>query len=149
MTGWLILAATLGYAGYNVLIKFSGAASVSTATTTITATLALQLAALLTSSIFFAGQLAAGNHVLHLGSSAYFWAIAAGVCIGIAEIAYLYLFGGILGAPADAGTAVPIIVGGTIAITALVAALVLKEQMSLANMAGVGLVIAGIVLIAR
>lgn len=148
-TGWLILTATLCYAGYNVFIKFSGAASISTATTTITATLALQMAALLTSCIFFAVQSATGNHSLHLGGTAYFWAIVAGICIGIAEIAYLYLFGGILAAPADAGTAIPIIIGGTLAITALVAALILKEQMSLANMAGVGLVIVGIVLIVR
>ncbi len=149
MTGWLILAATFCYAGYNIFIKFSGAAALPTATTTITATLALQLAALLTSSIFFAVQFADGGHTLQLGNSAYLWAIAAGICIGIAEIVYLYLFGGMLGAPADASTVIPIIIGGTLAITAMVAAVVLREQMSAANLLGIGLVIAGIILVAR
>ncbi|MFP6729580.1 MAG: hypothetical protein VCD50_05340 [Alphaproteobacteria bacterium] len=49
---FLLVVATVLYAGYNVLVKASGAAMPVSAQTTIVATISLQIAALSTSSLF-------------------------------------------------------------------------------------------------
>lgn len=144
----LLLIVTTLYAGYNLLIKVSGGYVPAEATTTIFATICLQLAALATSLVFMALLLARGGHVLHLSTSAYLWAVAAGICIGGAEIAYFYLFGGIgLTKPMAANVAVPTIVSGTIIITMLVSYLVLKEPFSWNQILGSGCIVLGIVIL--
>ncbi len=149
MAGLLLLAAvTLLYAGYNLFIKLSGGQVPAGVTTTVMATITLQLAALTTSLVFLSILLLRGGHVFALSTSAYFWAVVAGICIGGAEIAYLYLFGGIgTEKPMDASVAIPVIVSGTIVISLIFSYFFLKEQISLSQLLGCGLVLGGIVLL--
>ncbi|WP_133272745.1 EamA family transporter [Hymenobacter radiodurans] len=69
----------------------------------------------------------------------------AGLSVGIAEILTFYVF--TKGAPASVGT--PIIVGGSVAVAAVLGWLVLREQITLGQVLGVGLIVAGVVLLAR
>ncbi|KLN59724.1 hypothetical protein WH96_16305 [Kiloniella spongiae] len=148
MVGLLILAAvTVLYAGYNLFVKLSGSHVPIDATTTIMATVCIQLAALTTSGIFGLYLISRGDQVFALSSGSYFWAIAAGICIGGAEIGYLYLFGGIgLTKPMDASVVIPTIVSGTIVIALIFSFFVLNETISVTQVFGAGLVIGGIVL---
>ena len=139
---------TVFYAGYNLLIKVSGAHVPETATSTILATISLQLAALSVSTIFAAILLTRGGHSLALPPTAFVWAAAAGVCIGIAEIAYFYVFGGLGGTTAlPANVAIPTIVCGTIVITALVSFFVFNEPLALRQILGTVVVGLGVLMI--
>jgi drug/metabolite transporter (DMT)-like permease len=141
----LLVTVTILYAGYNLFIKVSGSHVPADVTSTILATICLQLTALATSSAFAALLLARGGQNLYLPPITYFWAMAAGFCIGGAEIAYFYLFSGIGTAkPMAASLAIPIIVSGTIIITLFVAFLVFKEPLGWRNLLGSGCIIIGI-----
>ncbi len=145
----LLLTATLLYAGYNLLIKVSGSHVPEEATSTVLGVICLQLAAL-TTSITYAGSLFLfrGDQHLQLTTPAYLWAVAAGVCIGGAEIAYFYLFGGFGQAkPMAANVAIPTIVSGTIVITLLVSLFVLREPLNWNQWLGSGCIVLGIVLL--
>lgn len=141
----LLIVVTVLYAGYNLLIKVSGSYIPSDATSTILATICLQISALATSGLFAAILLLRGDHSLHLGTEAYLWAIAAGLCIGGAEIAYFYLFGGLGGEKAmPANIAIPVIVSGTIVITLIVAYFLLKEPLAWQQLLGSVVIVTGI-----
>ncbi len=146
--GMIALVALL-YAGYNVFVRVSGGAVPSGATTTILATITLQVVALAVSLLFLAWQAGQGGHSFRLGANAYAWAALAGICIGAAEVAYFTLFGGVLVPRPDASVAIPAIVAGTIVISTLAAVIGLGERMSLLNLVGMALVIAGIALLLR
>ncbi len=149
MATFFVLTLVMGlYAGYNVLIKVSTGHVPDAATTTVLATLSLQVTALMV-SLAFAGVLGAqGGHVFRLGVASYGWAAAAGLCIGATEIAYFYLFAGIgHGAPMAANVAVPAVVGGAIAITLLISVLALKEPTSWLQAGGAALVVVGVLLL--
>ena len=149
MTSILLLAAvTVLYASYNILVKVSSGHVPHDATTTILATVCLQVAALCTSAVFLGVLLARGGHVLQLSTGAYLWAAGAGLCIGCAEIAYFYLFGGIGGIrPMAASVAIPVIVCGTIVISQAVGVLLLGEPMTWVRAVGAGCIILGIILL--
>jgi len=141
----LLTLVTLAYAGYNILIRVSGGHAPSGASTTILATLCLQAGAVLVSTTFLVFLLAQGGHNFRLTTPAYLWALAAGACIGLAEVGYFYLFSGLAGIrPLPASLVVPTVVTGTVVITLLVSWLVLREHLSLAQVAGAGLIVAGI-----
>lgn len=143
----LLLAVTALYAGYNLLIKVSSAHVPAETTSTILATICLQLTALSASALFAAVLLWRGGHTVQLTGPSYAWAAAAGLCIGGAEIAYFYLFGGIgHGRPMPASIAIPVIVSGTIVITAIVAHFIFRESLSTLQLLGGALVIGGIAL---
>ena len=77
MAGLILLAAvTALYAGYNLFIKLSGGQVPAESTTTILATICLQLAALLTSALFLGMLLLRGGHVLTLSTGSYFWGLS-------------------------------------------------------------------------
>lgn len=142
----LLVLATVLYAGYNLFIKVSGGHVPAAAITTISATLVLQFAALGTSLAFAGFLLTRGTDIFTMPPRVYVWAALAGVCIGAAEITYLYLFGGI-GAgsePMAANVAIPFVIGGTIVITLLVSAFVFHEQFSWLQMTGAGLILLGL-----
>ncbi len=142
----LLVAVTALYAGYNLLIKFSSDLAPESATTTILATIALQMAALAVSLTFAAALLIRGGQSFTLPIGAFGWAVAAGLCIGAAEVGYFYLFRGIGGAePILANLAIPTIVGGTILITLLASWLVLNEPMAGLRLLGAILIIIGII----
>jgi drug/metabolite transporter (DMT)-like permease len=141
----LLVAVTLLYAGYNLLIKVSGAYVPDAATTTILATICLQLAALLTSALFLGILVLRGGHVFSLSPGSYIWAALAGICIGGAEIGYLYLFGGVgLVKPMAAAVAIPTIVSGTIVIALLFSFLLLEEEINWNQILGCLLIVLGI-----
>ncbi len=146
MAGITLLAAvTFLYAGYNLFLKLSGGHVPSGATTTILATMCLQVAALSTSIVFLAVLAVRGGQVLALSPGSYVWAAIAGLCIGGAEIGYLYLFGGVGGVKSmDASIAIPTIVSGTIVIALLFSFLFLKEQISWNQVLGSCLILTGI-----
>ena len=141
----LLVITTVLYAGYNVLVKASAGAIPETAQTTIHLTITLQIAALATSLVFAAVLWGRGVNTFHASQSALAWAVLAGICIGGAEIAYFYLFGGVQGhSPMSAGIAIPTVVTGTIIISMFAAALMFHEIIGWKQIAGAGLVIAGI-----
>ena len=149
MNGLLLLVTvTTLYAGYNLLIKVSASHVPASATSTIAATICLQLAALTTSLVFVMIAMARGGQVLQLSSGAYFWAAAAGLCIGGAEIAYFYLFGGIGGIkPMAATVVIPTVVSGTILITVIAAYFVFSETLGMIQLAGIGCIVIGMLLL--
>lgn len=149
MAGLLLLATvTTLYAGYNVLIKVSASHVPAAATSTIVATICLQVAALLTSVVFLSVAMTRGGQVLLLTREAYIWAAAAGICIGGAEIAYFYLFGGIgTFKPMAASVVIPTVVGGTIVIAVIAGYFVFRESLVPIQFAGVGCIVLGVLLL--
>ena len=147
MISWgLLIAVTILYAGYNLFIKISGGFVPATATTTVVATICLQLAGLATSLLFLSVLTLRGGHVFTLSSGSYLWAVVAGICIGGAEIGYLYLFGGIgMSRPMPASIAIPIIVSGTIVISLLFSYFALKEAIAWNQLLGCAFIVFGII----
>ncbi len=144
----LLLTVTVFYASYNLLVKVSSGHVPHDATTTILATICLQVTALTTSMVFLGMLFARGGHVLQLSTGTYLWAVGAGLCIGCAEIAYFYLFSGVGGIkPMAAGIAIPVIVSGTIVIAQAVGVVLFDEPLSWTQVAGSGCIILGIVLL--
>lgn len=144
----LLFSIMILYAGYNLFIKVSGSHVPVDATTTILATICLQLAALGTSGVFAGLLLARGGQVLQLPSNTFLWAAAAGVCIGGAEIGYFYLFSGTgLPGPMAASRAIPIIVSGTIVITLLVAFPLFGEALGWPHYLGSGCIVLGLLIL--
>ena len=72
-------------------------------------------------------------------------AAGAGLCVGAAEILSFVLFSGDL--PASRG--VPVIVGATVLMSALLGAVALREHLSPPQWAGVALIAVGVLLLAR
>ena len=144
----LLVTVTAFYAGYNLLVKVSSSQVPDTAISTVQAVICLQLAALATSGTFALVLLARGGHVLKLSPTAYAWAAGAGLCIGLAEIGYFYLFRGVGGAgPVAANVAVPAVVTGTVVLTMLFSVFALKEPLGGMQIAGTVVVIVGIAMI--
>lgn len=141
----LLLVITFLYAGYNLLIKVSSSYVPLEASSTILATITLQIAALLISCLFATALMVRGATSLALPSSAYLWAALAGLCIGAAEIAYFYLFRGVASAPPIAANiAIPFIVSGTIVVTVIIAWLLFREPMTWQKVLGTVLIVAGV-----
>ena len=133
----LLLGVTSLYAGYNLLVKVSSDHVPAAATTPILATIALQIAALGVSAAYATGLVLRGGHVLAVSPPAVAWAVAAGLCIGAAEIGYFYLFRGVAGGePMAANVAIPIVVSGAIVFTLLVSWLVLREPFTSVRCSG-------------
>ncbi len=142
----LLLLITLCYAAYNLLVKASGDQAGLAAP--ILATITLQLAALGVSCIVLLHLLRQGE-VLAMPGRAFGFAIAAGICIGLAEVMYFYLFRGVDGNPGMAASvAIPVIVGGTIVVSVLVAALAFGERPNGMQWLGITLAAAGMLVLA-
>ena len=143
----LLVSVTFLYAGYNLFIKMSGNHVPDTATTTVVATICLQIAALFVSLLFLICLFIQGGHSFRVGAAAYQWAFVAGICIGLAEVGYFYLFSDLHGSgPMDANVAIPVIVSGTIALAMVFSFFALKEQFSTKQLIGCFLFVCGIVL---
>lgn len=138
----LLLLITTCYAAYNLLVKVSSGYSDAT-TTPIMATISLQLAALSVSLIYLL-YLARQPLSIVLPGRAYAWAVAAGICIGLAEVMYFYLFRGVAGEKSiAASTAIPFVVGGTIVIVLAISSFLFRETLNSGQWIGVGLTFAG------
>ena len=142
----LLTVVTLAYAGYNLFVKVSGDHMPETATSTVLATYCLQMGAMASTTVFLAFLTFQGGHSLRLSGSAYGWAVVAGLCIGIAEVCYFYIFGGVGGIkPLPANLVIPTVVAGTIVITLVVSFFVFKERLSFLQIVGAAMIIGGIV----
>jgi drug/metabolite transporter (DMT)-like permease len=144
----VLLGVTALYAGYNLLVKVSSGYVPAAATTPILATMSLQAAALAVSVAFAAGLALQGGHVLAVSRAAVVWAVAAGLCIGAAEIGYFYLFRGVGGGePMAANVAIPVIVSGAIVLTVVVSWLLFREPFTWTRLLGAALVASGVVVL--
>ena len=144
----ILLGVTALYAGYNLLVKVSSGYVPAAATTPILATMSLQAAALAVSVAFAAGLALQGGHVLAVSRAAVVWAVAAGLCIGAAEIGYFYLFRGVGGGePMAANVAIPVIVSGAIVLAVVVSWLVFREPFTWTRLLGAALVASGVVVL--
>ena len=144
----VLLGVTALYAGYNLLVKVSSGYVPAAATTPILATMSLQAAALAVSVAFAAGIALQGGHVLAVSRAAVVWAVAAGLCIGAAEIGYFYLFRGVGGGePMAANVAIPVIVSGAIVLTVVVSWLLFREPFTWTRLLGAALVASGVVVL--
>jgi drug/metabolite transporter (DMT)-like permease len=143
----LLLLITLCYAAYHLLVKVSSNYGGAFDAAPILATLSLQATALVVSLAYFF-YLISQDVSVTLPGKAYIWAIGAGLCIGLAEIMYFYLFRGVAGEkPMAASTAIPFIVGGTIVVTVLVSMLVFRETLNPGQWIGVSLALIGMVIL--
>ncbi len=144
----LLFLTTVLYAGYNFLVKDSASHVPAIASSTITATITLQVAALATSLVFAVVVRVVSSGSIWLAPKAYFWAALAGTCIGAAEIAYFYVFSGLgTGYPIRASIAVPFIVSGTILLATLAGWLIAGEPFGGIQLVGLVLIVAGVVLL--
>lgn len=147
LTAFLLAFVTLAYAGYNVFIKLASGHVPEGTTSTVLATMTMQATTIVSSLVFFGALKLQGSQVFALSPRAFLWAVVAGVCIGTAEIAYYYLFSGIgQSRIIEANVAVPIIVGGTVAIVALASFFLFREQFGWPQIAGTLLIVAGVAL---
>ncbi len=149
MTGLVLLVTvTVLYLGYNLLIKDSASQIPEATTTTIAATICLQVAALATSIVFASIAMVRGGQVPQMTWGAYWWTAAAGLCVGVAEIAYFYLFSGIgTGKPMAANMVIPAVVSGNIVITVVATYFVFGETPALTQLTGVACIILGLLLL--
>ena len=144
----LLILITICYAGYNLLVKVSGSHTGSVNIAPILATMALQATALGVSVVYLL-YLTQQNVNVALPGKAFKWAVGAGVCIGLAEILYFYLFRGFAeDKPVSGSIAIPFIVGGTIVISVLVSVLVFGETLKPVQWLGVILAFSGMILLA-
>lgn len=72
-------------------------------------------------------------------------AVLAGIFVGLAEIFSFLVFS--KGVPASAG--IPVIIGGSVLIAAAIGFLWLRETLTLSNLLGLALIVAGIWLLSR
>ena len=141
----LLVVVTGLYAGYNFSIKVSGTYLPPEATTTVLATILLQLTALSVSGLFLGFLALRGGQVFALSPRSYLWAALAGLCAGAGEIAYFYLLGGVgVARPMAASVAIPTVVSGTVVIALILSVVVLGERIAWNQILGGFLIVLGI-----
>ena len=114
-------------------------------TTTILATISLQAAAQVVSLIFAAYYCVRGEQTFAIPPASYKWAVLSGICIGIAEIGYFYLFSGTgVRQTIPTSTAIPITVCGTVVVAFIVSVAFPSEPFGWRQMLGVALVVLGV-----
>jgi transporter family protein len=141
MTHWLPLAllTALCLAGYNFFIKLAAAHLPPAAGAVVLQLVAAGLGAAWLVRLKLLGQ------PLALTGKGVGLAALAGLSVGLAEILTFVVFK--RGVPASVGT--PVIVGGSVLLAALLGMLVLREGLTFAQAGGLGLIVAGIGLLAR
>jgi len=136
---WIVLAllVALFYGAYNFLIKLS-----STHIHQMAGAVILQLIALL---LGVAGlvYLKANDYPVEVTRDGVRYSVAAGVFVGLAEILSFYVFS--LGTSASRG--IPIIIGGSIVVGALLGWSILREEMKVSDWVGIVLIAGGVVVL--
>lgn len=137
---WIVPAAfaALSYALYYLLVKLSSAHIHQ-----IVGAFVLQGVAALTGGALLVAMRVAGKPLLAAPRGIVFAALA-GLAVGAAEILTFYLFE--RGTPASQAT--PVIIGGSVALAAVLGVVLLREPINLRSGVGIGLVIAGVLLLA-
>lgn len=138
---WIYLALITAcfYALYNVFIKLA-----STHIHEITGAVILQVVAFILGAAWLIYLKM--NHVhTEITTQGIGLAVLAGIFVGLAEIFSFIVFS--KGVPASAG--IPVIIGGSVLIAAIIGFLWLKESFTLTNMLGIILIIGGIWLLSK
>ncbi|SNR29510.1 MULTISPECIES: EamA family transporter [Hymenobacter] len=138
---WLFLAllTALCLASYNFFIKLAAEHIAPAAGAVI-----LQLVAAALGSMWLVWLRLKGQP-LDLSTKGVSLAVAAGLGVGLAEILTFIVFS--RGVPSSVGT--PVIVGGSVLLTALLGLAVLRETLSLPQALGLVCIVVGIALLAR
>jgi transporter family protein len=141
MSNWLPLAllTALCLAGYNFFIKLAAEQLPPAVGAVVLQLVAAGLGAAWLVRLRLLGQ------PLTVSGKGLGLAALAGLSVGLAEILTFVVFK--RGVPASVGT--PVIVGGSVLLAALLGVLVLREGLTLAQAGGLGLIVAGIGLLAR
>ncbi|GAB3293563.1 EamA family transporter [Hymenobacter tenuis] len=138
---WLLLAllTALCLAGYNFFIKLASGHISAAAGAVI-----LQLVAAALGGIWLLWLRLKGQP-LDISSTGVGLAALAGLGVGLAEILTFVVFG--RGVPSSVGT--PVIVGGSVLLTAVLGLVVLREALSWSQALGLVSIVVGIALLAR
>ena len=136
---WMVLAIlTAGcFGAYNVLIKVA-----SGRVDLVLGAFVLQVVATVAGGVLLVVQKARGVEMV-VTRPGLGYAALAGLAVGLAEILSFLVFA--RGAPASLGT--PVIMGGSILCAALVGIAVLGERLSVVQIAGAVLIVAGVALL--
>lgn len=140
---WLALAAcaAVGMALYNLFIKAAADHVHHMVGAVVLQVVAAVIGASMLLLLHLRGALPTGLYT----SKGVVLATLAGLSIGVAEILTFSVYS--KGAPASVGT--PLIVGGSVLLTAVLGVLVLREAVSWSQALGMLLVVGGIALLAR
>lgn len=138
---WLVLAllTALALASYNFFIKLA-ADHVPAAVGAVV----LQLVAAALGAVWLL-RLKLQGQPLSVTSKGLWLAALAGLGVGLAEILTFVVFS--RGVPSSVGT--PVIVGGSVLLTAVLGLVVLREALTLPQVLGLLLIVGGIALLAR
>ena len=138
---WLVFAISAAFfmALYNVFIKLS-AGNIHQ----VVGAVVLQVVAALAGLVALLVLKAQGTP-MPISKKGLAFAALAGLCVGLAEILSFYTFSS--GTLASRG--VPVIVGGTVVIAAIIGLVLLREQLAPMQIVGAGLVVVGLLLLAR
>ena len=139
--GWILLAllTALFYGAYNFFIKVS-----SGHINQIAGAVILQLVAMLIGAgvLFF---LKITNSAIEISNKGIFYAVLAGVFVGLAEIMTFFVFS--KGVSVSMG--LPVIIGGSVVFGSLLGILFLKETLTPIHLLAILLIIIGIVLLVK
>eukprot|EP00567_Pseudictyota_dubia_P013078 CAMPEP_0197435330 /NCGR_PEP_ID=MMETSP1175-20131217/2946_1 /TAXON_ID=1003142 /ORGANISM="Triceratium dubium, Strain CCMP147" /LENGTH=275 /DNA_ID=CAMNT_0042964349 /DNA_START=141 /DNA_END=968 /DNA_ORIENTATION=- len=135
------LACAMAYALYNIFIK-KGSASINP----VLGGVVLQLVAALLGACLLGVLVMIGDgaEVIQYDRSGVFWAVCAGVAVGIAEIVSFC----VSGMGVQATQSIPIIIGGSVMFGSVLGFLMLGEVMTTQGWLGVLLLVVGISLVA-
>ncbi|MFH1650211.1 MAG: EamA family transporter [Candidatus Woesearchaeota archaeon] len=138
---WLFfgILAMLSYGFYNFFVRLS-AGKISPALGAVI--LAVSSAIVATSFFLF---LKLNGTQTTITTPGIWWAIGAGVFAGLAEVLYFFMFA----KGTNISIGLPLVVGGTILVGAVLGILVLHEKLSFIKLAGGVLTVLGIVLLVR
>jgi bacterial/archaeal transporter family protein len=138
---WVLLALTTAaaFGAYNVFIKL-GSGKIDH----VLGAVVLQVVAALLGGTY-ALFLHLSGRELPVTRAGFAWAALAGIAVGLAEIFTFLVFS--RGAPASLAT--PIIMGGSILVTAVLGVLLLRERLGLPQLLGILLIGIGIALVSR
>ncbi|RSK49911.1 EamA family transporter [Hymenobacter rigui] len=138
---WLVLALLTAFclAGYNFFIKLASGHISAAAGAVI-----LQLVAAALGGVWLL-MLRLKGQPLEISGKGLGLAAAAGIGVGLAEILTFVVFS--RGVPSSVGT--PVIVGGSVLLTAVLGLVVLREALSGPQVLGLLLIVGGIALLAR
>ncbi len=138
---WILLAilTAVFFGAYNIFIKLS-----SGHINQIVGAVILQVVAAVLGGIILL-VLKFTDSSMQVSQKGIWFAIFAGVFVGLAEITSFYVFS--KGVPASAG--IPVIIGGSVVVGAVLGILFLKEALNWTQWLGVIMVVSGIILISR
>jgi transporter family protein len=136
---WIALVTACFYALYNVLIKLASAHIHQ-----VLGAVILQVTAFVLGILWLVFIRMKGTHP-EVSSRGLWLAVLAGVFVGLAEIFSFIVFS--KGVPASSG--IPVIIGGSVLLAAVIGFLWLKEPLTFSHILGAVLVIAGIWMLSR